>query len=624
MARQIFYTPIKRSHLIAPFGVGAVLLSRNGVSVIVCGLNEWLEGRPDTIRGPDWWLESNQIVDSYLQARLGVNRLIQPPPVADNPDLRNTWFVRVARFPRWEYCINPKCRRMVKRDEVDVASGRCTICKDASKRWSWPTQQIPLMLACEKGHLADVPWVEWVHTPAFQWAAEGNRISDEGPLGEPDLCTSPENLTYRVSSDITEPVVECLTCQAKIDLGRLRSRKYGCPGMRPWIVSSSAESCDQRSSLLERTATNLYFPRVRSALHIPTGANLNHRLSALLEEPVARNILDDYAPAEQVIDRDLDRLERIAAKRGIQTSKTEIVSHIAAANQAEEQSFIEERERELDALLDPSRIATSSSLGLPPLVVEPLDLAAYEGPHFSDDPKFAAVIAVPRLAETRALAGFSRINPPAPELDSAFEEMWGLPGPDKSGRDWLPAHRVYGEGFLLLLDDETVRLWREKNREYRPWQTKANISDGNTSLHQRYLLAHTLSHALIREAADVCGYPLPSLRERLYVDSANGKDRTALLIYTADGDAYGTLGGLVELAEPGKLEALVTRALAHAEWCGADPVCMDPPADAALEIRPGACHHCLLIPETTCENFNNHLDRAAMVGIRIGAAGYFA
>ena len=50
----------------------------------------------------------------------------------------------------------------------------------------------------------------------------------------------------------------------------------------------------------------------------------------------------------------------------------------------------------------------------------------------------------------------------------------------------------------------------------------------------------------IRLVAKVCGYALPSLRERLYVTAdADGEPQTGVFIFTADGDAYGTLGGRV-------------------------------------------------------------------------------
>ena len=99
--------------------------------------------------------------------------------------------------------------------------------------------------------------------------------------------------------------------------------------------------------------------------------------------------------------------------------------------------------------------------------------------------------------------------------------------------------------------------------------------------------------------------------------------RRRRFIYTAEGDSYGTLGGLVELADPGNLEVLIERALDSARWCGADPVCMNPPEGAGLSISRGCCHHCLLIPETSCELFNDWLDRAALVVGRANTPPYF-
>ena len=49
----------------------------------------------------------------------------------------------------------------------------------------------------------------------------------------------------------------------------------------------------------------------------------------------------------------------------------------------------------------------------------------------------------------------------------------------------------------------------------------------------------------------------------------------ALLIYTAAGDAEGTMGGLVRMGKPGYLEPTVLAALREAQWCAADPVCME-------------------------------------------------
>lgn len=621
MARPVFYTPIKRSHLIAPFGVGALLLARNGVGVIVCGLDEWLHDRPNDGRGGCSWLEANHVVDAHLQRRLGVNRLIQPPAVADDPTESNTWFVRVARFPLAEYCINPKCRRIVTRQPEGVSRGSCGECEnpDAKKR-PWPTQQTPLVLACPAGHLSDVPWVDWAHDPDLQV-----RDDDGQPRHGGGLCAH-SMLTYRVATDVTAPVVECTTCQAGVDLGALRNQRHDCPGARPWLPGTAPEGCTERAQVLERTATAVYYPEVRSALHLPHGPHVDHRLMALLAEPVAAVILRAYDPGTVPDDRDLSRLVEIAAARGITTSAAVVASHIEAA--AADPADVDEhavRTQELAALLD-ATVNTSSSVGTPPLVVEPRDLAGYSGAMFSGaHRRFSAVSAIPRLAETRALVGFSRVEPLHLSAQEGFEQQWGRPLDAARERDWFVAHRVYGEGILVVLDPTAVRSWVTATGE-SPAHYREDQEVVGEILGSRHLLAHTLAHVLLREAATVCGYALPSLRERIYVSAADdeGDEHTAVLIYTAEGDAYGTLGGLVELADTGNLERLVGRAVDNARWCGADPVCMNPPVAARLQTTPGCCHHCLLLPETSCELFNQLLDRAALIGGRPDHPAYFA
>jgi len=48
VSRLMFYTPLRRAHVIAPFGPGALLLTSNRVSAIVCG-----PGRPAaSVRSP--------------------------------------------------------------------------------------------------------------------------------------------------------------------------------------------------------------------------------------------------------------------------------------------------------------------------------------------------------------------------------------------------------------------------------------------------------------------------------------------------------------------------------------------------------------------------------------------
>jgi hypothetical protein len=126
-----------------------------------------------------------------------------------------------------------------------------------------------------------------------------------------------------------------------------------------------------------------------------------------------------------------------------------------------------------------------------------------------------------------------------------------------------------------------------------------------------WLLAHTLAHLIMREAAPQAGYPLPALRERIYATD----HRTAALIYTAAGDVQGTLGGLVELGSADRLSRILEEMVDAASWCATDPVCAeDSSGPRGRGCTPGACHHCLLLPETCCESFNRGLDRLVVLG----------
>jgi len=610
MARPTFYTPVRRNHAIAPFGVGSIFRARNGVTVVMCGLADWMDKRPG---GHETWLDQGRIVDGYLQSTLRVARLIEPPMLADEPTPNNTWFLPVARFPTFEHCVNPKCRQVVRRTPDEVASGRCTHCSaSGGKNAHWPTLQIPLVLACEDGHLSDVPWDQLAHDSRLH---DGYVEDENQPIFTPVSCAHPR-LTYKIGASVAYPQVTCEACGSQIRIGPGVRLPIPCPGERAWLPGSEAQPCLKRPALLERTATNLYYPDVRSALYIPSGPELNHRLIRFLEHPVALALLDERRATNTALDeRDLKELARNARRFGIDCDLDDVARHL---DHAESQAIDPEleRTRELDALLS-GVTQTSTGAGFAPLIVETLAIENFHSSRFQGPDKLIShVSAVTRLAETKVLAGFSRIAPAKIRPQEGFEMLWGAPPNASQDRDWLPAHRVYGEGILILLDPARVSAWEDETLKSR-----AHYRDGTTiagrELGPRDLLADTLAHLFIREVASSCGYALPSLRERIYVDSnSDGQPRTGFLVYTADGDSYGTLGGLVELAQAGKLEVVLERVLANAHWCGADPICIDPPSGAGLQISPGSCHHCLLLPETSCEYFNQWLDRASLIGRR--------
>ena len=79
-------------------------------------------------------------------------------------------------------------------------------------------------------------------------------------------------------------------------------------------------------------------------------------------------------------------------------------------------------------------------------------------------------------------------------------------------------------------------------------------------------------------------------------------------------DAEGTLGGLVEVGRD--ISQHIRRALELGRLCSNDPVCAQHDPASKYENRylhGAACHGCLLISETSCEQHNDFLDRSLVV-----------
>ena len=151
---------------------------------------------------------------------------------------------------------------------------------------------------------------------------------------------------------------------------------------------------------------------------------------------------------------------------------------------------------------------------------------------------------------------------------------------DYSQKHFLPVIESYGEGVFL---DMNVQ---------------------NIATEHKEVFVHTFSHIVMKELEFQCGYPLSSLREKIY----RNEDLSSygILIYTIGG-SEGSYGGLVSLLPPdsaategGKLPVLINNALERAKDCPNDPICIE---------DKGHCFACADIPEISCCNWNEGLDR---------------
>jgi hypothetical protein len=229
------------------------------------------------------------------------------------------------------------------------------------------------------------------------------------------------------------------------------------------------------------------------------------------------------------------------------------------------------------------------------------------------------VVLVHRLREVVAQVGFTRFEAAAPDTEGELDI--GVRRASLAREiTWLPAYENKGEGIFLQFNKEAIKEWcnrtavQERAREmmlgFQAWRSE-HAGSNRRFPDMPYLMLHSFSHLLVTALSLGCGYPSSSIRERVYAIPEIGY---GVLLYTGTSDAEGTLGGLVQVGRG--IADTVRSALDLGLLCSNDPVCAqhDPPNTNEHRFLHGAaCHGCLLIAETSCEQQNDFLDRALVV-----------
>ena len=218
-------------------------------------------------------------------------------------------------------------------------------------------------------------------------------------------------------------------------------------------------------------------------------------------------------------------------------------------------------------------------------------------PHFEAEPiaaptefagKVAGVTLAHRLRVVTALCGFTRISAGEPGDGRATARLETTGSPT-----WVPVVENRGEGIFLRLDENAVQAWEAKawenplfvemRRAHRDWRQARGLDPSEGWPGERFVLLHSLSHALINELAIECGYSSASISERIYSRGpGDGPEPMAgILLYTSAPDAEGTLGGLVHLGQASELGPILRWALERSGLCSSDPLCADHQPDAA-------------------------------------------
>lgn len=581
---------IRQSQIITTFGPGAMLDLPNH-SVLVGGLDFWTPG-------------GIEIVEPRLAAKLAkildipTLRLVAPPVETDDPKGPVTG-ITCFQFPEWFITQD------LESDSTDRSSrSRLLVHRQAltrgkyidSNRRKRAVVPIRFVRACRCGHIGDIDWYRFVHQGPTDCAAKHRQlwIDERGTSG-----------------DLAEVWVRC-DCgkaeQSMAQAAKLQDRALGhCDGSRPWLGAYTKESCGEPNRLLIRTASNAYFPQKLTVISLP----------------------DRDEKVKHAVDAAWDFLEAVEGLEDLQHERKKAKVKAALDGITDEEALAEIRQRRDDAPKPEKSvkvaeletlIAAKEELGNDRpngnFFARALPRAQWDQPWMRD---IERLVLVHRLREVVAQVGFTRFEAAAPDIEGELE--MGVRRASLAREvTWLPAVENRGEGIFIQFKDEAIEQWARRNDvEARGRKLDAGFlkwKDEHQGSHRMfpglpYLMLHSFSHMLITAVALECGYPASSIRERVYALPGIGY---GVLLYTGTSDAEGTLGGLIQVGR--RIHEHVQSALEQGELCSNDPVCAQHEPENVHEHRflhGAACHGCLLIAETSCEQQNDFLDRALVV-----------
>lgn len=193
---------------------------------------------------------------------------------------------------------------------------------------------------------------------------------------------------------------------------------------------------------------------------------------------------------------------------------------------------------------------------------------------------------------------------------------------EKRGRKNIYAIKMDTEGILFEFDRKRILQWLLKNEfisqddtpdmeshsDMKMWfinHIKQGAIHTFTSINETespetyyvYRLIHSMSHLLIRAAAEIGGLGKDSLSEYIFPGIP------AVLIYCQNSQGF-NLGSLSNTFEA-YFDRWLNQAFSSAQKCIFDPICIE---------RHKACTGCLFLNEVSCQHFNKDLDRTLVVG----------
>lgn len=628
------------STLLYTYGPGAIM-DLPQFTIMPTGLDDWdriwnrREGTPQIhaprlrdvvrmhLRSPDVQLRPHPWQPKRISFSSEGNDLGVPSRVFPQW-LRCTGCDMLGLLSQFDYTNTHPFRTDLACFEHTKCTGRPRFPHKAARRSAVPARYL---LSCARGHLDEFPYDLWVHRGKTCPKAEFPFL----------------RMIDRTAGKGASAMIRCDSCEQQRPMNEAQGQAGAaklprCRGRHPHLDAFEPGGCGSQTRLMLIGASNLWFPACYSIIVMPESAeektsDLADRIRIALGDRLAR-YAGDLETLRDVLDGKVD-----VTSVPDDALRTVVAAALAPPPTPQEQ---EDRLRvwdPVDLLVPEWRHLLKPVLGdHSEEPVSGLTLSVRQrGPRLRDE--ITRVLAVERLRKVNALTGFTRIDAPdrVGDVPGRLVPLTRSPRPA-----WTVATEDRGEGIFLQLDEERVAAWEERVLSSELWRahrdahrrnfykrfsdTAERVDPDSRLKPPRYWLVHTLAHVLIRQMAMTCGYSAASLSERLYAwPEADGRPPAAgLLIVTTASDSDGTLGGLVQLSEPARLEQVVATALDRATRCSSDPVCARrTPEDPEDFLHGAACHCCAMASETSCERANRFLDRRFLIDLPGSDLGFF-
>lgn len=165
--------------------------------------------------------------------------------------------------------------------------------------------------------------------------------------------------------------------------------------------------------------------------------------------------------------------------------------------------------------------------------------------------------------------------------------------------EWLLKNEYLSQENAPNLDsDEEIKIWFANNIHLGAITTFNPIDEDMESITSYvYNLIHSMSHLLVKSAAELCGLNKDSISEYIFPGIP------AVMIYCQNSQGF-NLGALFNVFEA-YFDKWIIGAAKKAEKCVFDPICIE---------RYKACTGCLFLNEVSCQHFNQDLNRRLLIG----------